>query len=55
VFFKGENERIIFKKYYALKGRRREVTRTTTLSEINTVRFRDDVELKKFCKMKIEK
>jgi hypothetical protein len=50
-FSKGENERIIFKKSYALKGRRREITRTGIPSEIDKIRFKNVVMLKKFCKM----
>jgi len=52
-FSKGENERIIFKKSYALKGRLREITRTGILSEIDKIRFKNVVMLKKFCKMVI--
>jgi hypothetical protein len=50
-FSKGENERIIFKKSYALKGRIRKTTRTGILSEIEKISLKNGVMLKKFCKM----
>ncbi|OGS69081.1 MAG: hypothetical protein A3F91_05505 [Flavobacteria bacterium RIFCSPLOWO2_12_FULL_35_11] len=50
-FSKGENERIIFKKSYALKGRIREITRTGIPSEIAEISLKNGVMLKKFCKM----
>ena len=54
-FSKGENERIIFKKSYALKGRRREIRRTNILSENEEIRFKIFVMLKDCCKMSFEK
>jgi len=51
MFSKGENERIIFKKSYALKGRIRKITRTGILSEIDKISLKNGVMLKKFCKM----
>jgi len=50
-FSKGENERIIFKKSYALKGRILKITRTGILSDIDKISLKNGVMLKKFCKM----
>jgi len=53
VFSKGGKRTHHFQKVYALKGRRREITRTSMLSEIDKIRFKNVVMLKKFCKMVI--